>query len=107
MTNYGICINGCIDGYSRKIIWCKATFSSSDPRIVEGHFISSVEKLAAYPRKVRGDRGTENKHIEEIQSVLTNHGSFIYGLSTGNQRIETFWRHRMECCQFWIEFFDI
>ena len=56
LINYGICIN---------------------PRIVAGHFISSVEKLAACPRKVRGDRGTENKHIEEIQSVLTIHGSFI------------------------------
>ncbi|XP_078315814.1 uncharacterized protein LOC111130525 [Crassostrea virginica] len=106
LKNYGICINGCIDGYSRKIIWCEATYSSSDPRIVAGHFISSVEKLGSCPRKVRGDRGTENKRIEEIQNVLTNHGSFIYGPSTGNQRIEAFWRHlRMECCQFWIEFF--
>ena len=53
-------------------------------------------------QKVRDDRGTENKHIKEIQSVLTIHDSFIYG----NQRIEAFWRHlRMECCQFWIEFF--
>ena len=74
-----------------KIIWCEATLSSSDPRIVAGHFISSVEKVAACPRKVRGDRGTENKQIQEIQSVLTNHGSFIYGPSTGNQRIEAFW----------------
>lgn len=41
-----------------------------------------------------------------MQSVLTNNGTFVYGASTGNQRIEAFWRHlRMECCQFWIEFF--
>ena len=108
LINYGICINGCIDGYFRKIIWCEETFSSNDPRIEAGHFISSVEKLTACPRKVRGDRGTENKHLEEIQSVLTNHGSFIYVFSTGNQRIEAFWRHlRMEFCQFWIEFFGL
>ncbi|XP_061194505.1 uncharacterized protein LOC133202665 [Saccostrea echinata] len=41
-----------------------------------------------------------------MQSVLTDQSTFIYGPSTGNQRIEAFWRHlRMECCQFWIEFF--
>lgn len=106
LKNYGICINGCIDGYSRKIIWCEVTNSSSDPRIVAGHFISSVEKMSACPRKVRGDRGTENKDIADMQSVLTPYGTFVYGAGTGNQRIEAFWRHlRMECCQFWIEFF--
>ncbi|XP_048752256.1 uncharacterized protein LOC125663877 [Ostrea edulis] len=106
LKNYGICMNGCIDGYSRKIIWCEVTHSSSDPRIVAGHLILSVEKISACPRKVRGDRGTENKDIAEMQSILTTNGTFIYGSSTGNQRIEAFWRLlRMECCQFWIEFF--
>uniref|UniRef100_A0A8W8I469 Integrase core domain-containing protein n=1 Tax=Magallana gigas TaxID=29159 RepID=A0A8W8I469_MAGGI len=62
--------------------------------------------MSACPRKVRGDRGTENKDIADMQSVLTPYGTFVYGASTGNQRIEAFWRHlRMECCQFWIEFF--
>lgn len=62
--------------------------------------------MSACPRKVRGACGTENKDIADMQSVLTNNGTFVYGASTGNQRIEAFWRHlRMECCQFWIEFF--
>lgn len=69
LKNYGICINSCIDGYSRKIIWCEVTDSSSDPRIVAGHFISSVEIMSACPGKVRGDRGTENKDIADMQSV--------------------------------------
>lgn len=69
LKKYGICINSCIDGYSRKIIWCEVTNSSSDPRIVAGHFISSVEKMSACPRKVRGACGTENKDIADMQSV--------------------------------------
>lgn len=30
---YGICINGCIDGFSRQIIWLRAGPTSSDPKV--------------------------------------------------------------------------
>lgn len=30
---YGICINGCIDGFSRQIIWLRAGSTSSDPKV--------------------------------------------------------------------------
>lgn len=30
---YGICINGCIDGFSRHIIWLKAGMTSSNPKV--------------------------------------------------------------------------
>lgn len=30
---YGICINGCIDGFSRHIIWLRAGSTSSDPKV--------------------------------------------------------------------------
>lgn len=30
---YGICINGCIDGFSRYIIWLKAGLTSNDPKV--------------------------------------------------------------------------
>ena len=54
---------------------------------------------------MRADRGTENKHVAVMHNLLTDTESFIYGPSTGNQRIESLWRHlRMECCQFWIDF---
>ena len=106
LKNYGICINGCMDGYSRKIIWCEATCSSSDPRIVGGHFVNAVDSMKACPKIVRGDFGTENRHVAEFQDALSDHSSFIYGASTGNQRIEAFWRQlRNGCCQFWIELF--
>ena len=106
LKHYGICINGCIDGFSRKIIWCKVTSSSSDPSIIGGHFVEALETLGACPKLVRGDRGTENKFVAIMQSFLSQTESFIYGPSTSNQRIESFWRMlRMECCQFWIETF--
>lgn len=30
---FGICINGCIDGFSRHIIWLRAGITSSDPKV--------------------------------------------------------------------------
>lgn len=30
---YGICINGCIDGFSRQIIWLRAGSTASDPKV--------------------------------------------------------------------------
>lgn len=106
LKQFGLCINGCIDGFSRKIIWCKVTCSSSNPRIIAGHYIEAVQNLGACPKKMRGDHGTENKHVAQMHNMLTGTESFIFGPSTANQRIESLWRHlRMECCQFWIEFF--
>lgn len=105
LKQYGLCINGCIDGFSRKIIWIKVTFSSSNPRIIAGHYTEAVQEIRLCPEKIRGDRGTENSLVAQMHSFLTNNESFIYGPSTGNQRIESLWRHlRVECCQFWIDF---
>lgn len=104
LKRYGLCINGCIDGFSRFIIWVKVRTTTSNPKVVAGHFIEAVKNHGGCPLKVRGDMGTENGHIAQMQHFLTNHDSFIYGKSTGNQRIEMFWRHlRNWCCQIWIE----
>ena len=108
LKQYGLCVNGCIDGFSRKIIWCKVTCSSSNPRIIAGHYVNALEKLGACPKRVRGDRGTENKFVAEIQQCLSDRNSFFYGPSTANQRIEALWcQMRMECFQFWIEFLGL
>lgn len=66
LKNYGICINGCIDGYLRKIIWCEVINLSSDFCIVVGYFILLVEKMLVCFRKVRGDCGIENKDIVDM-----------------------------------------
>ena len=42
---YGICINGCIDGFSRKMIWLNAYFTSSDPKIIGGYFLEVVKEF--------------------------------------------------------------
>jgi len=101
---YGLCINGCIDGFSRRLIWLNVYRSSSDPRLIAGYFMEAVHEFNGCPRLLRGDMGTENSHVAQMQSLLSGSTSFIYGNSTHNQRIESFWGIlRRECAQFWMD----
>ncbi|KAL3973486.1 ADP-sugar pyrophosphatase / 8-oxo-dGDP phosphatase / ADP-D-ribose pyrophosphorylase [Sarotherodon galilaeus] len=97
---YGICINGSIDGLSRKIIW--------------GYYIEAVQCLKGCPRVVRGDLGTENGHVRGSQRFLgpvapnDTLKSYLEGASTStaNQRIEYWWRFlRSQCLEFWLSLF--
>lgn len=102
---YGLCINGCVDGFSRKIVWLEVYCTNNDPRIMTGYFLHKVEDIGGCPRFVRGDYGTENSSIAAMQNTF-NEGGFIYGPSTSNTRIERLWGSlRTQCMQFWIELF--
>lgn len=104
LKKYGLCINGCIDGFSRQVIWLNAYTTSSNPRIIGGYYIEAISKVKGCPSRVRGDHGTENGHVAAFQNFLSERDTFIYGPSTGNQRIESFWNIlRRQCCQVWIE----
>ena len=99
LKRYGLCINGCIDGFSRQVIWLHAYTTSSNPRVVAGYYMEAVDSRKGCPNHVRGDRGTENGHVAEMQNFLREEKSFIYGRSTANQRIEMFWNIlRRQCC---------
>ncbi|KAK1172320.1 hypothetical protein AOXY_G4861 [Acipenser oxyrinchus oxyrinchus] len=103
----------CIDGFSRKIIWLNAYTTSSDPKLVEGYYMKTVESLGGCPRIVRGDPGTENGHVRDFQRFLRRNihdgmliESYVEGASMANQWIESWWGFlRKECMEFWISFF--
>lgn len=67
---YGICINGCIDGYSRYIVWLSAGTTNNDPKVIASYYYETVTLLNGYPRTIRADRGTENGHVESMQRFL-------------------------------------
>lgn len=111
---YGICINGCIDGFSRKIMWLKAASTNSDPRVIGGYFVETLKHLGGCPRLVRTDMGTENVVVRDIQRYLRRNDdderaaerSYITGTSTANQRIESWWGvMRKEGIEYWITMF--
>ena len=89
---YGICIHGCIDGYSRQIIWLEAASCNNNPRLIAGHSINAVSKLQGCPRRVRADLGTMNGTVISPRKRSRDQNSvFLYGTSRCNQRIESWW----------------
>lgn len=111
---FGIAINGCIDGYSRCIIWLEAATTNSNPKVIANFYINSIRKKGGCPKRVRSDLGTENGYIADMQKFLRrDHGdnfsgerSFLYGKSTHNQRIEWFWGLlRKEMAQYFMDLF--
>jgi hypothetical protein len=111
---YGICINACIDGYSRFIVWAEANSTNSDPAVIASYYINAVEKQGGCPKLLRGDRGTENACVAKMQEIfrtgaadaLNGPRSFRYGRSTANQRIESWWAmYRKQNAEFWITLF--
>ena len=85
-------VHGCIDGYSRAIIYLKCSTNNLATTAVQ-FFIEGNEKFGV-PSRVRADRGVENVEIAKFMITTrgTGRGSFIAGTSVHNQRIERLWR---------------
>lgn len=111
---YGICINGCTDGFSRYILWLRTAKTNNDPKVIASYYYDTIATMQGFPRCIRADRGTENGHVEKMQQFLheecaqdTSCPPFMYGRSTANQRIESWWGIlRKHNTQFWINFFE-
>lgn len=111
---FGICIHGCVDGFSRRLLWLRACNSNKNPEYVSRFYLDYVKEISGIPVVIYADRGTENCIIRDLQYALRwNHldplqglSSFRYGSSCRNTRIERFWRCLREMCgNFWINYF--
>lgn len=109
---YGFGISGCIDGFSRYLLWLNVYFTNKDPSIIGGYFMQTLRRLSGGPKLMRADMGTENVIVRDIQMDLMGEGrngcnrSYIEGVSTLNQRIEAFWcQLRKQCLEFWMQCF--
>ncbi|KAJ8692156.1 hypothetical protein PTI98_009494 [Pleurotus ostreatus] len=91
LIHWGIVIFGVVDGYSRMITGLRASDNNRADTALSV-FLEAVENHGQ-PSRVRGDRGRENKGIA-VYMILTkgaNRGSFIWGPSTRNTRVECLW----------------
>lgn len=95
---FGFSIHGCIDGFSRKLIWLEVGSSNKLPEIVAKFYLDSIKELGGIPSQIKADDGTEHSLIEPIHVYLHSStdsqnslGSFSIISSPENQRIESYW----------------
>ena len=104
---FGFPIHGCIDGWSRKILWLKVAKSNNDPKVPAIYFAQCISNLGGCPVKVRTDCGTENGIVSAMQCYLRGSpDAHKYGTSPANQRIEGWWSFlRRNRTTWWINYF--
>lgn len=111
---YGFSIHGCIDGFSRIVIWLKVSRTNNDPAVIAGFYLGAVEELDGCPVILRTDTGTENTVIAAVQRYLRCDGqdehagakAYVYGPSHSNERIECWWSSfRKSHSDRWMTFF--
>ena len=92
-----IVIHGGIDGYSRRILYLRASDNNRAATVLALFHEAVME--CGWPSRVRSDKGGEN--IDVAQAMLSMRGtdrqSYITGSSVHNQRIERLWRDTFRC----------
>jgi hypothetical protein len=108
LTHYGFPIHGCVDGASRKVMWLRALRSNKLPQVVSSLLLNCIEEQKKVFCRLRSDKGTENIYAATIMMAIGGPKAHIFGTSTRNTRIESFWgRLRKNLgIQQWITFFE-
>ena len=76
---YGFPIHGCIDGFSRKMLWLQLSRSNNNPQVILRFFVDAVDACGGCPRKLRTDCWTENGLVAAAQCYFTdNEQAHIY-----------------------------
>lgn len=86
----GFSIHGCIDGFSRKIIWLKVQ-RSKNPRIPKYvYFLHAVKIVNGCSVRVYTDMGAENGIVDAMQAY-TYVQRQLMNMLVSNKKIECFW----------------
>ena len=107
LIRWGLVIHGCIDGFSRRIVFLRWSDNNLSQTVLE-LFLKAIEKDGFWPSRIRVDYGVENVLVCDamVEARGEGRGSFIAGPSTRNQRIERLWREVFRCvCHFFYYVF--
>ncbi|KAI5788940.1 hypothetical protein DFH27DRAFT_632694, partial [Peziza echinospora] len=99
LSRFGFQIYGCIDAYSRYIVWCYVGHSNRTAVSVNKQFLTMVAEFDLFPKLIRFDMGLETSLLCNSQLVLRRaekpdlpfNKAYAFGTSTRNQRIESWW----------------
>lgn len=76
----------CTDGFSRRILWLRASYINHQPGLIARFFLEAVSTCGGYPSRVRTDCGTENVQIAAIQSFISGYVRRLPYASTCDMR---------------------
>ena len=104
---YGFPVHGCIDGWSRRLLWLVVTRSNNSPDNIGSYFLDAVKTCGGCPRELVTDLGTENKIMASMQAFFRDdENAHRYVASPRNQRIEGYWsQYRRNRSSWWINLF--
>ncbi|KAF7326242.1 Integrase catalytic domain-containing protein [Mycena kentingensis (nom. inval.)] len=107
LRRWGFYVHGCVDGYSRFIVYL-AVASNKRKATVAELFKGAVTRMG-WPSRVRGDYGTENNEVERL--IIAHwgaaHKAYLRGRSRHNIRIERLWRDvRKDSLEIYRQVFD-
>ena len=94
---FGFSIHGCIDGFSRYLIWLEVSITNKKPEVIARYYLDAVKSRKGVPLQVKADDGTEHSLVEPIHLYLSslhensNDSDFSITTSPQNQRIESYW----------------
>ena len=69
---FPLCIYGCLDTFSRKILYLFVSRSNSDPMIVGNKYLEYLTEHRVMPRFLRLDKGTETGKMSTLHAFLVN-----------------------------------
>ena len=97
LIRWRLVIHGCIDGYSRLIIYLYCC-NNNKAETVKAQFLRSVSTFF-WLRNVRSDHDMENIEVarEMLKKIGTSSKPFLTGLSFHNQRIQRLSKDVLHC----------
>lgn len=92
---YGLAISGCIDGYSRKVMWSFCGASNNDPYIMNTVNLESYQSFFALTVALKNGTmaAIHCSLISTHTDDLAGASSHMYGSSITNQIIENWWSY--------------
>ena len=67
---FGFSVHGCIDGFSRNLIWLKVGSSNEIPDVIAHYYVNAISELGGVPHIIKADDRTRHALIEPIHIYL-------------------------------------
>ena len=68
---YGLSIHGCIDGYSRRIIWLEVASTNKVPELIAKYYLDALKQILRKPKFVKADNGTKHSITEPLHTYFS------------------------------------